>query len=110
MKNKCIILAICWALALLAGCVSPQQSELLTYKTLAATAEAANAAMNTYGELYRAGAVSTQDQERIDSVHEDFRTRFDLAVQAARYDYAAATPIELSLFLSTLIMEIEALK
>lgn len=109
MKNKLIPWALSCLLLLLAGCVT-REAESISYKSLAATAEAANAAMNAYGELYRAGAISPEDEKRIDGIHEDFRQRYRVALKAAKYDYAAATPELLSIFLATLIVEIEALK
>jgi hypothetical protein len=99
----------------LVGCQSPQGN--LEYKSLKALSVASRTAFNAYGEWYRAKAATTEgDLEfnrtvaEIDRKIDQYQERYELAVKAARFDYQAAAPAELSWFLSELILEIEALK
>ncbi len=112
MKFK---IGYCFCLAMLlavlpvmffAGCETTQAG---AYKSLAATSVAVEAAMNTYGELYRAGEIDAEEEAKVDEAYESFIAAYRVALTAAKFDVSAATPVELAAMASLLILEVDAL-
>jgi len=79
-------------------------------KSLLATGEAVNAAMNAYGTLYRAGVLTDDQIEDVRTGHANFQLAYNRAVQLAETDYSKLTPIEISNLAFDLILTINELR
>jgi hypothetical protein len=72
--------------------------------------ESVNAAMNVYGELYRAGELSESEVAEVREKHAAFQSVYNQAVKAVEFDLSELTPPDLALIVSDLILTIDRLK
>jgi hypothetical protein len=91
---------------LLAGCMN----NLTAVKTLLATGETVNAAMNVYGELHRAGALTAEETASVRTKHETYRLAYAKAVELVGGDLSKMTPAEVGALASDLVIFIHTLK
>jgi hypothetical protein len=90
-----ILLTIVAAFAIaLCGCklTEPEAKAYVSLKTIQVTVEAA---MQIYGEAYRAGKVTPELRADVHDIHRKYRIAFEAAVELARYDYSEKPPEEL---------------
>jgi phage-related minor tail protein len=102
-------IGLCFTVALavlLAGCAN----HIAAVKTLLATGETVNAAMNVYGELYRAGALEADEIASVREKHATFQLAYNKAVQLVGGDLKQMTPAEVGALASDLIIFIHQLK
>ena len=97
------------ALVTLPGCASVQHGQARASQSLLVVGEGVNAAMNAYGELYRAGKLDADTVARIDGLHERYRQLFSSSVAAVGADLEQPSPVELSLLAAQLVTAIDAL-
>ena len=91
---------------LLVGCVTIQPK---SFKTLKATQTAVVAAMEAYRSVYNLGGTTPEQDAEVKAGYEEYQRAFGVALTAARFDYQAATPVELATQVSGLILLIESL-
>lgn len=113
-------LALLVAMALLAlgpavlvcmpGCTAAQHAQAQASKSLLIVGETVHAAMNAYGELYRAGKVPSDTAQRIDGLHARYRALYAVAVAAVGTDLSQPSPLELSLLAAQLVTAVEGLR
>jgi hypothetical protein len=106
MNQRLAALVALLAVFCLAGC----QNNLAAVKTLLATGETVNAAMNVYGELYRAGALEADDIASVRAKHETYRIAYAKAVELVGGDLSEMTPAEVGALASDLVIFIHQLK
>ena len=75
MKFYLSILIACLSLAF-TGCKSPEQG---AYRTIGSIAQTVDVAMKTYGDLYRAGLVTTDDQVRVRAAYSSYQATMKIA-------------------------------
>lgn len=89
--NRIILSALAAFAILLSGCKTTEP-EAKAYISLKSIQVAVDAAMQVYGEAYRAGKVSPETRAKIHSLHGKYRIAFSAAVEVARFDYSQAPP------------------
>lgn len=72
-----------------------------SYKTLATVATTVDFAMKGYSEAVTLGQVNVMDQARVRQAHGDYSKAMQVAVAAARFNYAAPANTDVQLFADT---------
>lgn len=108
MKTLRTLLSIFALMAFISGCASSPQAA--AYKTLESVSKAEQAAMNIYGEAYRAGNVSPELRAKIRKAHEDYQSAMTAAIELARFDYSAPPSADVLALLNAVLTAIEPLK
>ena len=88
-------------IALTTGCVTTQT---VTYNTLKATVATVDSAMSAYADMVVAGKVNPETQTRVKHIYGEYEVAVRAAIVAAKFNYASATPKEVS-FLATDLLE-----
>lgn len=86
-----ILMGATW---LATGCNTPAKT--VAYKTLKSVADTVDVSMKAYAEAVAVGAVDAESIAKVNRLHDQYRVAFKKAVLAAKFDYATASPAELS--------------
>lgn len=94
--------------AWLCGCgLTPQA---VAYKSLASVGYTVDGAMKSYAIACHEGKVTAEQQKKIDYIHDmEFNPAYNLAVTAAKQDYTALAPADVSAIASKLVVLIDQL-
>jgi len=112
MKNtgsSLAVLIIALTVALLASSCSSTQSSHGAYPTLKQTQMNVDWPMTRYRNAVAAGAVTTGEQEQINTAYAQYHSAFETALQAAGHNYEAATPESVKRLANELISDLGAL-
>lgn len=77
-----------------------------SYKTLKTVAVSVDAALDVYGEAYRAGKITPEQREKIKEAHLKYQAAMGTAIAAARLDLSKPAPEELVSLAASLIATI----
>lgn len=99
--NSFVILAL-----LLGGC----QNNVGGVKTLLTVAESVNSAMNVYGEMARAGALTEEQKTNVRTKHAKYQVAFNAAVALVAQDLSKLSPAEVANLAADVITLIYQLK
>lgn len=91
------------------GCQTTGSVKVRSYKTLKSVQTAQVAAMEIYRDLSLAGEIDADTRAKVKEAYEDYQKVFDVAITAARFDYASAPPMSVIDKLTELVTMIEAL-
>ena len=90
-----LIISLVAAFAFILGGCKSLEPEAKAYATLKTIQVTVDAAMQVYGEAYRAGKVTPELRADVHEIHRKYRIGFEAAVELARFDYSAKPPEEL---------------
>ena len=101
MKTITTILSI-WLLVIFAGCKTPEQG---AYRTLGTLATAVDVSMSVYGDAYRSGLITPEEQLQVRAAYERYQT--SMRIVRAAQQTAKASPEGASRF-TTALTAVEA--
>lgn len=78
-------------------------AKTVAYRTLKTTGEGVDSSMKGFAAAVVRGMVPADVQVQVSDLHEKYRVAFSGAVQAARFNYEAATPDNVSALAAQLI-------
>lgn len=105
MRKLLNIVGLFACLCAVTACQNPTAA-----KTLLSVGEAVNGAMNVYGELYRAGALTEAEVQDVRAQHARFQVVYGQAVFLVENDLTKLAPAELADLAFELILVINQLK
>lgn len=95
------------ALFAFVGCNTPPKT--VAYKSLATVAYTVDAAMTVYADAVVAQQIDPITQDKVRQLYQRYQAHMTIAVRAAQYDYATATPevvAQIAAELTTLIFNL----
>ncbi len=104
----CLALPLGFAATLPIGCTTSQQT--IAFKTLKSVQDASVAGLKIYGAAYRKGDVDDATRVHVHVLYGRYQAAFELAIDAARFNYNAPAPPDLTAACNDLLALIALLK
>lgn len=92
------------------GCATTQSTQKIIYKTLKSVQDASVAGLRIYGNAYAEGKITPEKKAQVDNLYKKYQAIFQTALDAAKLNYQAPVPQELTLAIQDLLNLINILK